>query len=138
MTDCIFCKIIAGEIPASKVYEDEHVLAFLDISQTTPGHTLVIPKDHVRNLLEMSKQAASTLFASVPQIANAIQKALQAPGMNIVNNNEDIAGQTVFHTHIHLVPRYSENDGFNITYTSNNPDFEHLGKIAEKIAREVK
>ena len=103
MDNCIFCKIISGEIPSSKVYEDDKVLAFLDISQATKGHTLVIPKEHVRNILEMSAETAETVFSRVPKIARAVQKATGAIGMNILNNNEEVAGQTVFHAHIHLV-----------------------------------
>ena len=103
MDNCIFCKIISGEIPSSKVYEDDKVLAFLDISQATKGHTLVIPKEHVRNILEMSAETAETVFSRVPKIARAVQKATKAIGMNILNNNEEVAGQTVFHAHIHLV-----------------------------------
>ncbi len=111
MDNCIFCKIISGEIPSSKVYEDDKVLAFLDISQATKGHTLVIPKEHVRNILEMSAETAETVFSRVPKIARAVQKATAAIGMNILNNNEEVAGQTVFHAHIHLVPRYGADDG---------------------------
>ena len=95
MDNCIFCKIISGEIPSSKVYEDDKVLAFLDISQATKGHTLVIPKEHVRNILEMSAETAETVFSRVPKIARAVQKATGAIGMNILNNNEEVAGQTV-------------------------------------------
>ena len=94
MDNCIFCKIISGEIPSSKVYEDDKVLAFLDISQATKGHTLVIPKEHVRNILEMSAETAETVFSRVPKIARAVQKATRAIGMNILNNNEEVAGQT--------------------------------------------
>lgn len=137
MNDCIFCKIVAGEIPSSKVYEDDQVLAFLDISQTTPGHTLLIPKRHVRNVLEMEADLASTTFSRLPKIARALQKATNAVGMNIINNNEEIAGQTVFHAHIHLVPRYDEKDGIKIEYTEHEPDFEALGKFAAQIANEV-
>ena len=82
MDNCIFCKIISGEIPSSKVYEDDKVLAFLDISQATKGHTLVIPKEHVRNILEMSAETAETVFSRVPKIARAVQKATGAIGMN--------------------------------------------------------
>lgn len=137
MSDCIFCKIINGEIPSSKVYEDDNVLAFLDISQTTKGHTLVIPKTHVRNLLEMTDTTASTLFSRVPNIARALQKATGASGMNIINNNEEIAGQTVFHAHIHLVPRYGVDDGIKIEYTTHEPDFDALAQLANQIAQEV-
>ncbi|MBM7643459.1 HIT family protein [Streptococcus loxodontisalivarius] len=137
MENCIFCKIVAGEIPSSKVYEDDEVLAFLDISQTTKGHTLLIPKKHVRNVLDMDQATAETTFARLPKIARALQKATGAQGMNIVNNNEEIAGQTVFHAHIHLIPRYESGDGFSINYTTHEPDFEALGQLAEQISKEV-
>ena len=135
MADCIFCKIIAGEIPSSKVYEDDQVVAFLDISQVTPGHTLVVPKQHFRNLLEMDADSSSQLFARVPDIARKVMKATGAKGMNILNNNEEIAGQTVFHTHVHLAPRYEETDGLQISFETHEPDFSALAQLAEKIAQ---
>ena len=135
MADCIFCKIIAGEIPASKVYEDDQVLAFLDISQVTPGHTLVVPKQHFRNLLEMDADSTSQLFSRVPDIARKVMKVTRAKGMNILNNNEEIAGQTVFHTHVHLAPRYEETDGLQISFETHEPDFTALAELAEKIAQ---
>ncbi|HHJ7581010.1 TPA: HIT family protein [Streptococcus pyogenes] len=137
MENCIFCSIIQGDIPSSKVYEDEQVLAFLDISQTTKGHTLVIPKQHVRNLLEMTAETASHLFARIPKIARAIQSATGATAMNIINNNEALAGQTVFHAHVHLVPRYNEEDSISIQYTTHEPDFPVLEKLARQINQEV-
>ncbi|HHJ8638326.1 TPA: HIT family protein [Streptococcus pyogenes] len=137
MENCIFCSIIQGDIPSSKVYEDEQVLAFLDISQTIKGHTLVIPKQHVRNLLEMTAETASHLFARIPKIARAIQSATGATAMNIINNNEALAGQTVFHAHVHLVPRYNEEDGISIQYTTHEPDFPVLEKLARQINQEV-
>ncbi|HEP1645417.1 TPA: HIT family protein [Streptococcus pyogenes] len=137
MENCIFCSIIQGDIPSSKVYEDEQVLAFLDISQTTKGHTLVIPKQHIRNLLEMTAETASHLFARIPKIARAIQSATGATAMNIINNNEALAGQTVFHAHVHLVPRYNEEDGISIQYTTHEPDFPVLEKLARQINQEV-
>ncbi|HEQ8831119.1 TPA: HIT family protein [Streptococcus pyogenes] len=137
MENCIFCSIIQGDIPSSKVYEDEQVLAFLDISQTTKGHTLVIPKQHVRNLLEMTAETASHLFARIPKIARAIQSATGATAMNIINNNEALAEQTVFHAHVHLVPRYNEEDGISIQYTTHEPDFPVLEKLARQINQEV-
>ena len=135
MADCIFCKIIAGEIPSSKVYEDDQVIAFLDISQVTPGHTLVVPKQHFRNLLEMDADSTSQLFARVPDIARKVMKATGAKGMNVLNNNEEIAGQTVFHTHVHLAPRYEETDGLQISFEAHEPDFPALAQLAEKIAQ---
>lgn len=138
MENCIFCKIIAGDIPSSKVYEDDQVLAFLDISQTTKGHTLLIPKEHVRNVLAMSQETSEILFARLPKVARAVQKATGAVGMNILNNNEKVAGQTVFHAHVHLIPRYDTNDEVTFAFTEHEPDFEALGKLAEQISQEVK
>ncbi|MGT2753604.1 HIT family protein [Streptococcus ovis] len=133
MSDCIFCKIIAGEIPSSKVYEDDDVLAFLDITQVTKGHTLLIPKKHYRNILEMDATSASTLFARLPKIAQQLKEKLGANGLNIVNNNEEIAGQTIFHTHIHLLPRFDETDGLNIEFTAHEPDFTALAQLANEL-----
>ncbi|MFV8211932.1 HIT family protein [Streptococcus pluranimalium] len=137
MENCIFCQIVSGTIPSSKVYEDDKVMAFLDITQTTNGHTLLIPKKHVRNVLEMDQETAQDLFVQLPKIARAVQKATGAAGMNIINNNEEVAGQTVFHAHIHLVPRFDSNDGISINYTTHEPDFQALGTLSEKIAKEV-
>ncbi|MFS1663305.1 HIT family protein [Streptococcus sp. zg-JUN1979] len=137
MTDCIFCQIISGDIPASKIYEDEHVVAFLDISQATKGHSLVIPKKHVRNILEMDQDTATHLFAPIPKLAKALQRATQAKGMNIITNNEEIAGQTVFHAHVHLVPRYGQDDGLAIHYTAHEPNFERLAALADNITKEI-
>ena len=133
MSDCIFCKILAGEIPVAKVYEDEQVLAFLDISQVTPGHTLVVPKEHHCNLLEMDSTSASQLFAKVPLVAQKVMTATKANGMNIIANCEEIAGQTVFHTHVHLVPRYGAEDDLKIDFVAHEPDFDKLAQVAETI-----
>lgn len=133
MSDCIFCQIVAGQIPSSTVYEDEEVLAFLDITQVTKGHTLVIPKKHYRNMLEMDSEAASALFARVPKIAQNLQKKLQAKGINIINNNEEAAGQTVFHTHVHLLPRFDDADGLKLTFETKEPDFAALSQLAQEV-----
>ena len=126
MTDCIFCKIISRDIPSYQIYEDDDVLAFLDITQTTKGHTLVVPKKHIRNVLEMTGEDAATLFSKIPQIASHITKTLGASGMNILQNNETIAGQTVFHAHVHLIPRYSKDDGFKAIFTEHDIDLNAL------------
>ncbi len=133
MSECIFCQIVSGQIPSSKVYEDEEVLAFLDITQVTTGHTLVIPKKHYRNMLEMDAEAASSLFARVPKIAKQLQEKLGASGVNIINNNEEAAGQTVFHTHVHLLPRFDESDGLKLTFETHEPDFAALAQLAQEI-----
>ncbi|HFI0934993.1 TPA: HIT family protein [Streptococcus suis] len=133
MSDCIFCKIVAGEIPASKVYEDDQVLAFLDITQVTKGHTLVIPKKHYRNVLEMDAEVAGQVFTVIPALARQLKEKLGASGLNIVNNNEEAAGQTVFHTHIHLLPRFDKNDGLDIQFKTNEPDFPALANLAQDL-----
>jgi histidine triad (HIT) family protein len=137
--DCIFCKIIAGEIPSAKVYEDEHVYAFLDISQVTTGHTLVIPKIHTTNIYETPADVASELFARIPKIASAIKDAYHPVGLNIINNNGEFAGQTVFHLHLHLIPRYDEQDGFGAKWIDRNDQFDTkaLQQIATKITTEM-
>jgi histidine triad (HIT) family protein len=138
--NCIFCKIIAGEIPSAKVYEDEDVYAFLDISQVTKGHTLVIPKTHTKNIYETPSEVASSLFARVPKIANAIKAAFQPSGMNLLNNNELAADQSVFHLHIHLIPRYGEGDGYSANWTVHSESYqqEELQQIANNIGKEIK
>ncbi|WP_277673442.1 HIT family protein [Piscibacillus halophilus] len=134
MSDCIFCKIIDGEIPSAKIYEDEHVYAFLDISQVTEGHTLVIPKNHKQDIFELDDETASNLFKAVPKVANAIKSAYQPKGMNLLNNNGSFADQSVFHYHIHVIPRYDENDGFKSQWkVSNESSPEKLQEISNKI-----
>ncbi len=133
MTDCIFCKIISGDIPASKIYEDDHILAFLDITQVTRGHTLVIPKTHVSNLLEMTDEMAGILFARLPKIARHLKEKLGAKGLNLLNNNEAAAGQTVFHAHVHLLPRLEEPDGLRITLEMKEPPIEELAELAKTL-----
>ena len=134
VSDCIFCKIVAGEIPASKVYDDDHFLAFLDISQVTPGHTLVIPKKHARNLLEMTPDETADLFNVVSTVTKKVESATQPQGMNIISNMEEIAGQSVFHTHVHILPRYSQDDDLKIDFIAHEPDFNHLAQLAKEIS----
>src|SRR6478736_2229283 len=110
MSDCIFCKIVNGEIPSAKVFENEHVFAFLDLSQVTKGHTLVIPKVHKENVYELTPEIASHVFQAVPKLTRALKQEYQPIGMNVLNNNGEHAGQSVFHFHIHLIPRYGQND----------------------------
>jgi histidine triad (HIT) family protein len=133
--DCIFCKILNEEIPAYKIYEDENVLAFLDITQGTKGHTLVIPKTHVKNIYDLTEEQASNLFKVVPKIANALKKSFNPIGLNIINNN-DRPLQSVFHVHIHLIPRY-EDDGMSLSTHNNfgkynNDYFIELSKKIQK------
>lgn len=125
MTDCIFCKIIEGQIPSAKVYEDEDVYAFLDITQVTPGHTLVIPKTHVANIFEYDEDLATKVMTKLPKISRAVRRAFpDMLGLNILNNNGQAAGQTVFHSHIHLIPRYQgDSDGFGWSFADNSKSY---------------
>ncbi len=116
---CIFCKIVDGEIPSYKVYEDDLVIAFLDISQTTFGHTLVIPKAHFENIFEISNDVFMHLMNVVQILSSKIKSELNCTGVNIVNNNGESAGQTVFHYHAHIIPRYDENDGYAQSFSNN-------------------
>jgi histidine triad (HIT) family protein len=107
MQDCVFCKIIKGELPSSKVYEDDTVLAFLDIHPTSPGHTLVIPKNtEVRNIFDVSAEDWAAMTAVVHTLAPVIELALGADGINLMMNNREHAGQVVDHPHIHIIPRF--------------------------------
>ncbi|GAA5416702.1 protein hit [Paraliobacillus ryukyuensis] len=137
--DELFLKIINGEIPAAKVYEDDDVFAFLDISQVTKGHTLLVPKQHVKNIYETSEDIASKLFAKVPKIANAIKEAFQPEGINVLSNTGEIAGQSVFHLHIHLIPRYGSEDGFKPKWETHGDDYtsEDLQSIARNIHQKI-
>ena len=128
MKNCIFCKIVAAEILGHVVYEDEHVLAFLDISQATKGHTLIIPKVHRVDIFEMESSAMEQVFSVVPKIACALKETFGCSGINIVSNNGESAGQTVFHYHVHLIPRYG-GDQFGIRFV-NNMDANDAKKLA--------
>ncbi|GAY72816.1 HIT family protein [Lentilactobacillus kosonis] len=140
MKDCIFCKIVAGEIPSYTIYEDDVVKAFLDISQGTPGHTLVIPKKHVPNIFEYDPELAGEVFSRIPKIARAIKASNpEIQGMNIVNNNGQIAYQSVFHSHFHLIPRYTDHDDFSMTFKDNSNKYapEQLETIQNSIIKEL-
>ncbi len=130
--DCIFCAIVAGEIPAIKVYEDEEVLAFMDIAPANPGHTLVIPKQHYRNIFDMPTEIGSKIMQAAILIANAIRTALKPDGLNLFQSNEAAGFQTVFHFHLHLIPRW-EGDPLRLPWRPSEGDTEEIGNIAAKI-----
>nr|WP_096441038.1 HIT family protein [Alteribacter populi] len=139
MEDCIFCKIVHGEIPSAKVYEDEHVVAFFDISQVTKGHTLVIPKHHVENVYELQGETPKQLFSAVPKIANALKAEFEPIGLNIINNNGKEAGQSVFHLHLHLIPRYGKGDGFGAVWKEHGSEYstEKLTEMANGVKKHI-
>lgn len=126
---CIFCDIIEGKIPSSKIYEDDNVLAILDISQTTKGHTLVMPKKHYENFLEMPKEEYEYLMGIVQTLSKKILEKLDAKGCNILINTNEVAGQSVMHTHAHIIPRYDELDTIKVLFTQNQYDLEEIKNI---------
>lgn len=127
---CIFCEIIAGNIPCYTVYEDEKVLAFLDISQVCKGHTLVVPKQHYANFLECDPTLLQHLIQVAQMLGNHLVETCEAKGMNILSNVHEVAGQSVDHFHIHLIPRYHESDACNIHFEESEPqDLEALSKL---------
>jgi len=133
MINCLFCKIIAGDIPAEKIFEDENTFVFLDIGPVSKGHMLVIPKNHAENLTEGSVEDACSLMATVHKIAPDVMRGLGATGYNIGMNHGKDAGQEVFHTHIHLMPRYEKDSRLFVKF---QPSKEELHEVAKKI-REV-
>lgn len=137
MSDCIFCRIIAGQIPSTRVFEDEHTLAFMDLGQVNPGHVLVAVKKHAANLFELDDVQAAAVARASTRVARAIRDAFKPEGLSVYQANGKAAGQTVFHYHVHLLPRH-EADGMELTWPVKNPPREKLeeyaGKIREKLA----
>ncbi|MCD4703313.1 MAG: HIT family protein [Methanosarcinaceae archaeon] len=132
--DCLFCKIIAGEIPSYKVYEDEFVYAFLDINPTSRGHTVVIPKIHIERFTEMAPEDVGRLFRSVSQVARGIEQILSIHGSNIGINNGEVAGQIVPHVHVHIIPRREDDNGGSMHSIVNMPgDTSDLEELADVI-----
>jgi len=135
MENCIFCKIVKGEIPAEKVYEDDYTFAFLDINPGNPGHTLIIPKEHTENLYTISDEVLCRVMISTRKVALAVKHGMDADGIHLVVNNEKPAGQIIFHFHIHIVPRFVEDDfkwGVHKSYKESE-----IKEIAEKIKKEL-
>ncbi len=108
--NCLFCKIVSGEIPSHKIFEDKNFLAFLNINPVNKGHILVIPKKHSRNILEIEDEALKNLIVVVKKLSKKIKLALKANGINIIMNNEPEAGQIIFHSHIHIIPRFANDN----------------------------
>ena len=122
---CVFCKIIQGEIPSYKVYEEDKVLAILDISQATIGHTLVMPKTHHETIFDLDDETISHLYKVVRRISSNYQEKLNGMvGLNLLNNNKEKAGQTVPHYHVHIIPRYDDDNLKDIEFTNNSKDVD--------------
>jgi histidine triad (HIT) family protein len=132
--DCLFCKIVAGVIPAHKIYENDKVFAFLDIGPVSPGHTLVITKAHAENLAENSLDDACALMAAIHDLAPKITAAVGAQGYNLGMNHGLAAGQDVMHTHLHIMPR---KEGVAREFMKTHPTQAELAQVAEKIRSEI-
>jgi histidine triad (HIT) family protein len=132
MSDCVFCRIVARQIPATVVHEDEHALAFMDIGQVNPGHVLVAVKRHAADVFALDEAQAAAVFRAAARLSRAIRDAFSPAGLSIYQANGTVAGQTVFHFHLHLLPRH-EGDGMALTWPVKNPAREKLLEYAEKI-----
>lgn len=129
---CIFCEIINGNIPSYKIYEDEVCMAFLDISQATIGHTLIVPKTHFENIFELDEKVMEHLGKIVVKLSKHLKNTLGLSALNVLNNNGVNAGQTVNHFHIHLIPRYNDSD-LTIHFNSNELSKEDFNNLLNKI-----
>ena len=134
--DCIFCKIIRGEIPCYKVLEDADVLALMDVNPIAPGHVLVIPKHHAKDILETPLDCVGKAFAGAGRAARAVQKTLAPDGINILQANGPGAKQSVFHLHVHVIPRGMD-DGLSMNWELAPGDMDQIGRMAEQIASNV-
>ena len=136
MSETIFSKIISGEIPSFKIYENDYVYAFLDISQVTKGHTLLVPKKVSANIFETDEETMKHIGVALPKVANAIKAAFNPDGLNIIQNNGEFADQSVFNIHFHLIPRYENDiDGFGYKWETHEDTINDDAKkeIAEQI-----
>jgi histidine triad (HIT) family protein len=133
MDDCVFCKIIAGQLPAAVVYRDETVMAFMSLQQLTEGHTLIIPIQHVKNIYELPADLAGPLLSAAARVARAVKREFKADGVWVSQFNEPAAGQSVFHVHLHVIPRYL-NDGLLKGFRLPDPsDMTTLQALAARV-----
>lgn len=132
MSECIFCRIVAKQIPASIVYEDDHTIGFMDLGQVNPGHVLVATKFHVENVFGLDDAQAGAVFRTVARIARASRTAFGAPGMTLLQANGKAGAQTVFHFHLHVLPRWDD-DGMSLEWPAKNPPREALEDYGAKV-----
>jgi histidine triad (HIT) family protein len=130
--DCIFCKIVSGEIPSHKIDEDDKTLAFMDINPWTRGHALVIPKKHSRNIHDADPEDIAATHVAAQRLAQRVRDVLNAEGINILQSSEPVAMQTVFHTHVHVIPRYSD-DGLKLPAHPQPAEHDELAGLAEEL-----
>ena len=131
--DCIFCKLANGEIETNSIYEDELVKVIFDANPASKGHVLILPKNHFDNIYELDDDTAAHIFKVATKIAKAYNQALDFDGLNIVQNNGEAAGQTVFHFHMHIIPRY-KNDSVNVTWTQGEATQADIDDIKKKLS----
>ncbi len=137
--NCLFCKIISGEVPSKRVYEDDSVYAFLDIYPASEGHTLVAPKKHFSSFTDMNAEDVARLFEAARKITAAVEIAFLAEGSNIGINNGEVAGQEVPHVHVHVIPRKKGDGGRGIkSIVWTEPDRTNMDEVAEKIRKNLK
>jgi histidine triad (HIT) family protein len=137
MAETIFSRILRGEIPCARVYEDEHVLAFLDIGPLSAGHTLVIPKEPAATLDQLSDESAAALGRVLPRLCRAVMKATGTPDYNVLQNNGALAHQAVHHVHFHIIPRPNAAEGLGITWRAGQLDSGAASQLAAKIAAAI-
>lgn len=134
--DCIFCKLANGDIPVDGIYEDDFVKVIFDASPASDGHVLILPKEHADNLYELTDDQAARIFKTAKRIGRAMREGLEYDGMNVVQNNGEAAGQTVFHFHMHLIPRY-KGDSVNVGWKPGKLDEEKKQELLKKITSEL-
>lgn len=130
--DCIFCKIAGGVIPANALYEDDDFKVIFDLGPASKGHVLILPKEHFDNVFEMTDEYAAKVFVLAKKVATAIKKTFKCDGVNILQNNGSVAGQTVFHFHMHIIPRY-EGDGVNVGWNPGSISPEQIAEYVEQV-----
>ncbi|MCL7414615.1 MAG: HIT family protein [ANME-2 cluster archaeon] len=136
MEDCIFCKIISGEIPSYTIYEDDDTLAFLDINPNNRGHTLVIPKKHGEKITDLDDNDVAAVFRTVKKVVNGLQAVIGPEGFNLVINHGEVAGQVIHHFHCHIVPR-NTGDGIEYKYDGTTPSQEEFQELAGEVAKHI-
>ena len=135
--NCIFCKLANGVFPTNKIYEDDEFTVILDINPANLGHALILPKQHYANLFEIDEEVAGRAMKLAKKVATIIKEELGCDGINVVQNNGEAAGQTVFHFHVHVIPRY-DNDDFKIGWPQSEPDADKQAALAERLAARIK
>lgn len=134
--DCIFCKIISGEIPSATIYENSKFKVIMDIAPANKGHVLILPKEHFDNIYDIDTATAGQLFELAALVARALKSVLDCDGMNILQNNGTVAGQTVFHFHMHIIPRY-EGDTVNMGWKELSYEDGEMEQLREAIRKEL-